>query len=50
MLKKIRLGPPYPLLTLDHPREQKAMIFMKDFGRIVRILANPMRMANILDH
>lgn len=30
MLKQIRLGPLYTLLTLDHPRKQKAVVFIEN--------------------
>jgi hypothetical protein len=48
MFEDFRLVPLHILPSLYHLREQEAMMFIENLGRVVTIFANSMRMANIL--
>lgn len=48
MLEDIRLRPLHIFLALQHAREQKRMVFVKHFERIIGVLADPMRVVHIL--
>lgn len=48
MLEDIRLRPLHIFLALHHAREQKRMVFVKHFERIIGVLADPMRVVHIL--
>lgn len=48
MLEKVRFGPFHFLFTLQHPGEEEVVMFVKDFGGIISVLANPMCVVDIL--
>lgn len=49
MLEKVCFGPFHFLFTLQHPREEEVVMFVKDFGGIISVLANTMCVIDILE-